>query len=137
MYQNDVDYKAIRARINQRYGMRAGIVGHSIAFFAAMFLGWVIFYNWLDGWIFFLALMMSAGWFVVFAIHAVVWLMFELKERAIDREIEKERELLYRYGVKRKNSASRYYELTDDGELAESHPYEDEDAPPTRLKREG
>jgi uncharacterized membrane protein YciS (DUF1049 family) len=136
MNDQDINYRAIRARVEARYGMRVGFFAHAISFVVAMVLGWVVFYNWFSsGWLFDLALIGSAGWFVGVTIHAVIWIMSELKERAIDREIEKERELLYRYGVKRKNSVGRYYELTDDGELAESDPYEDEDAPPVRLKR--
>lgn len=135
MNDQDINYQAIRRRVEARYGMRIGFFAHAISFVVAMVLGWIIFYSWLTAWIFDLALISSAGWFVGITIHAVIWVMSELKERAIDREIEKERELLYRYGVKRKNSVGRYYELTDDGELAESNPYEDEDTPSIRLKR--
>lgn len=102
-----------------------------------MVLGWFVFYGylWNSGFFFDLALLGSAAWFAGVMIHGMVWLAHELKERAVDREIALERELIYRYGAKRKHKPTTFYELTDDGELAEADDYEDEDAPPARLKR--
>jgi hypothetical protein len=134
---SEIDYKAIRQRVESRYGMRLGFAIHALVFMVAMVLAWFVFYSYFttSGFFFDLALLGSAAWFAGDLSHGLVWLAHELKERAIDREIAIEREMVYRYGVKRKHKPASFYELTDDGELAEADMYDDEDAPPARLKR--
>jgi hypothetical protein len=125
-------YDDIRVRVNSRYASRANFAGHLVAFLATAaitvtfaVLGIVPgFFTWLAP--FFLA-----AWFIGISIHAVNWLLTELRERAIQKELERAgigyyTRMLYERGMleKQKRDGERLVRLTDDGEIVDL--YEDE-----------
>lgn len=119
MGDSDKDYrKEIRKRLTERYNARAEFVGHLVAFIISMAVLWGPLSP-QDGWAT-LALLISGGWFIGLVIHAVNLLMAELRERAIDTAIERERAWRAAYPAEPvKAKRDRLTRLSSDGELLE------------------
>ncbi|MBL8165494.1 MAG: 2TM domain-containing protein [Anaerolineae bacterium] len=119
MSEIDKDYrKEIRKRMTERYNARAEFVGHLVAFIISMAVLWGPLSP-QGGWAT-LALLISGGWFMGVVIHAVNMLMAELRERAIDAAIERERAWRGAYPAEpAKAKRDRLTRLSSDGELLE------------------
>jgi hypothetical protein len=134
MSNNDMepDYAEIRKRITNRYNNRAEFFSHLVAFGVVNGILWLLLQP--EGTWFTIAGIFSGLWFMGLVIHFIQYLMKEAQERAIEREIQRERE--WRLGtreildgeIKRKRDRLT---LNHDGELMEI--VEDE-APPSRRR---
>src|SRR5215213_3374088 len=89
------DYSEIRKRITNRYNNRSEFFSHLVAFLVANGLLWGL----LDpqGTWFTVAGIFSGLWGMGLVIHFIQYLMKEAQERAIEREIDRER--AWRYGT--------------------------------------
>jgi hypothetical protein len=119
---NDDRYEAIRKRMTERYRSRAEFYGHLIAFLIINGFAWAVIpgtlYESSRSTILTLMALTSVGWFVGMAIHAINFILVEMREHAIDREIERERRWLAGEATGEKPKRSRLERLTDDdGEL--------------------
>jgi fatty acid desaturase len=131
---NEPNYDEIRRRIKRRYDNRAEFLSHLVAFVIVNGLGWWFIALPMGGIVFTLAALVSGLWFLGVVIHFIQFLTKELQERAIEREIERERAWRSSYAsepdMKRKRERLT---LTEDGELLEV--IEDDEAPPSARRR--
>ena len=128
----DQDYAEIRKRITNRYNNRSEFFSHLVAFVVANGILWGV----LDpqGTWYTIAGIFSGLWFMGLVIHFIQYWMKEAQERAIEREIERER--AWRRGmdeipegeIKRKRDRLT---LNHDGELME---IVEDDAPINRRR---
>jgi hypothetical protein len=128
----DQDYEEIRKRITNRYNNRAEFFSHLVAFVVANAVIWGL----LDpqGTWFTVVGIFSGLWFMGLVIHFIQYMMKEAQERAIEKEIERER--AWRRGsvelqegeIKRKRDRLT---LNHDGELME---IVEDDAPVNRRR---
>src|SRR5436190_19044659 len=116
----DQDYDEIRKRITNRYNNRSEFFSHLVAFVVANGILWLVLQP--GGTWYTIAGIFTGLWFMGIVIHFIQYLMKEAQERAIDREIQRERE--WRRGsseipegeIKRKRDRLT---LNYDGELME------------------
>lgn len=136
---DDERYEAIRKRVTERYQNRAQFLGHLIAFLMVNVIAWALIPPWLMNGAsdFFRSLIMgamflgSAGWLLGLVIHGMNYVLTEMRERAIDREIERERQWLEGRWDEEKPKRQRLERLiSDDGELS----LEEMDEPERQLK---
>ena len=128
----DQDYAEIRKRITNRYNNRAEFFSHLVAFLAANGILWALLHP-VGTW-FTIAGIFTGLWGMGLVIHFIQYLMKEAQERAIEREIERER--AWRRGnadleegeIKRKRDRLT---LNHDGELME---IVEDDAPAQRRR---
>jgi hypothetical protein len=133
---SQTDYDHIRRRITHRYNNRIGFFSHFVAFLVSNGFGWLLWLgtpeNVRSGVLGVLLLLVSVGWLIGMSIHAIIYLMMEARERAIERAVQEER--AWTSGEKPKRDPRVY--LTEDGELEE---IDDEDmdyeAAPKRNRR--
>ena len=85
----DHDYEEIRKRITNRYNNRAEFFSHLVAFLVANGLIWGLFDP--SGTWFTVAGIFTGLWGMGLVIHFIQYVMKEAQERAIEREIERER----------------------------------------------
>jgi hypothetical protein len=127
------DYNEIRYRIKKKYDQRVEFISHIVAFLGANFVLWGILqpaYGWAA-----ISAVAMGGWFIGVLCHAVVFWGKEAQERAIEHEIERERELRSRYPLESDFKRKReHLQLTEDGELL-AVVSEDEDEQPRLKKR--
>jgi hypothetical protein len=126
----------IRRRVEKRFDQRAEFFSHLIAYVVVNGFGWGLLAPKLEISPFFTTIGMGITllWGMGVAIHGVMYLFEEGKERAIQREIERERELRYGPGGAgagnpqkfKNNSRDRIMRLSNDGELIADE-YEDDD----------
>ena len=116
---SQADYNDIRKRITERYNNRIGFFSHLVAFLVSNGFGWLL---WLatpsptrSGILGVVLLLVSIGWLIGISIHAIIYLMMEARERAIERAIQEER--AWTNGEKPKRDPRVH--LTEDGELEE------------------
>lgn len=109
----------IRRRVEKRYSMRAEFISHLIAFLIFNAVMWFGLQP--DGFFSGVAIIITGGWSIGIVIHGVQYAMFEMKERTVQREID--RQLALRGEMVK---PKRRYEISDDGELFV--PESDEDA---------
>jgi hypothetical protein len=113
------DYGDIRKRITHRYNNRIAFFSHLTAFLVSNGFGWMLWLgtpeNVRSGVLGVLLLLVSVGWLIGMSIHAIIYLMMEARERAIERAIQEER--AWTSGEKPKRDPRVY--LTEDGELEE------------------
>jgi hypothetical protein len=113
------DYGDIRKRITHRYNNRIAFFSHLTAFLVSNGFGWMLWLgtpeNIRRGVLGVLLLLVSVGWIIGMSIHAIIYLMMEARERAIERAIQEER--AWTSGEKPKRDPRVY--LTEDGELEE------------------
>ncbi|MEP6984632.1 MAG: 2TM domain-containing protein [Chloroflexota bacterium] len=127
------DYAEIRKRITNRYNNRAEFFSHLVAFLVVNGLIWLL----LDpqGTWFTVAGVFSGLWGMGLVIHFIQYLMKEAQERAIEKEIERERAWrrnipeMAEGEIKRKRDRLT---LNHDGELMEI--VEEDDAPVRRRR---
>lgn len=102
----------IRKRIRQRYEERSGFFIHLAAFIVFGLVGTLLLGRVLGT----LPLVIMGFWAIGLVAHGISYLTFEMSERAIQREIEREREArYYAYGAKPKRED--LYVLSEDGEI--------------------
>lgn len=115
---SELNYDEIRRRVKRRYDNHAEFLSHLVAFVVTMFAIWALWHP--EGTLGTFIQLGSAGWFMGLVIHFIQYLTKIMQERAIDREIERER--AWRSGfagepdVKRKRDRLT---LSDDGEVLE------------------
>ncbi len=126
MSEQDLEkiYKDIRKRVHKTYEKRKEYAIHATAFIVSMVVLWLFIFNPGNfggrGFFEFIATLISGVWAIGFAVHSVDFLMTELRERAIKREIERTR--LFNGVPKLKNNDMNAYvgmRLSEDGELLE------------------
>ena len=128
----DQDYAEIRKRITNRYNNRSEFFSHLVAFLVANGVLWGLLSP--QGTWYTIAGIFSGLWFMGLVIHFIQYWMKEAQERAIEREIERER--AWRRGtgeipegeIKRKRDRLT---LNHDGELME---IVEDDAPVNRRR---
>lgn len=106
----------IRKRMQQRFDARAAFFSHLIAFVIFNFMVWAFFLdirNPLESVFGLLGVFVTGGWTIGIAIHFIVYYFAEMRERAIERELERDREFYY------EKSKRRLVQLDEDGELVE------------------
>lgn len=129
---SEPNYDEIRKRIKRRYDNRAEFLSHLVGFLVTMIIVWSIWIpqgTWQT-----LAEIGSAGWFMGLVIHFIQYLTKEMQERAIEREIERER--AWRSGFASEPDMKRKRDrltLTEDGEVLEV--IEDDEAQPSAQRR--
>ena len=123
-------YEDVRARINARYALRTTYAGHLVAFLVTTMIIF-LFARWgaLPGFLENLILYGIAAWFIGICIHTVNWLLTELRERSLQRELERFGFASYdRYLLGKQKRGNLHQErlvrLTDDGEITDY--YEDD-----------
>lgn len=114
----------IRRRVEKRFERRSEYLSHVVAFVLINGAAWLIFPQIMGGFTTICA-GISGLWGIAFTIDTVQFILNELKERAIQQEIERERMARYGVGIPEK-AKNRLMRLTDDGEIMEFE--EDEDA---------
>ncbi|MCA9906078.1 MAG: hypothetical protein KC547_19615 [Anaerolineae bacterium] len=112
-YENFIDYQAIRARVERRLARRIAFFTHLLIF---TFVSMTFIYNpfWKGTP---LVEVGSVVWFILLMIHGGYWLFGETRDRAIRKEIERERkaaQMMAAYGKAKRNS---FDHLRDDGAL--------------------
>lgn len=136
---DDERYEAIRRRMTERYRSRGEFYGHLIGFIIVNLFAWAIIpgtlYESSRSTILTIMALISVGWFVGMAIHAINFILVEMRERAIDREIERERRWLAGENMGEKPKRHRRLErLTDDeGELLDDAAWAAQDEREPRL----
>lgn len=128
----DQDYSEIRKRITNRYNNRAEFFSHLVAFVVTNGLLWFLLQP--HGTWFTIAAIFSGMWGMGLVIHFVQYLMKEAQERAIEREIERERAWRRGSGELQEGEIKRKRDrltLNHDGELME---IVEEDAPMSRRR---
>lgn len=126
---SEPNYDEIRKRVKRRYDNRAEFLSHLVAFIIVNGLGWWFIVRPMGGIVFTLAALVSGLWGLGVVIHGIQFLTKELQERAIEREIGRERE--WRSGFASEPDMKRKRDrltLSDDGEVLEV--IEDDEAQP-------
>ena len=123
------DYNDIRKRITHRYNNRIAFFSHLTAFLVSNGSGWMLWLgtpeNVRSNVLGVLLLVVSVGWLIGMSIHAIIYLMMEARERAIERAIQEEH--AWTSGEKPKRDPRVY--LTEDGELEEIADEDDVELP--------
>lgn len=112
-------YRDIRRRIEQRYNNRIAFFSHLTAFLLVNLLGWFLYMLYLPvgGLLLALLLLGSGGWLVGMAIHTIIYVLSEARDRAIETALTQARGEPDSLAEKPKRSwRSR---LAEDGELLE------------------
>lgn len=99
-------------QIELRFRRRRNFAFHTVLFMAGVSVIWTVL-SWPDGDV--TPLLMILIWGTIFVLHGLHLLFYEAQERALEREIERERGWLH--GEKRKNHPE--LRLAEDGELEE------------------
>lgn len=112
MIQREIDYNAVRRRVERRLALRISVALHSVLF---VLMSPGLHYN-------FGPRGVEWMWFIVLLAHIGYWLFSELRERAVQREIEREEaRWLKRYevvGMQSQRDALRYADLEAQDEAA-------------------
>lgn len=128
----DQDYEEIRKRISNKYNNRAEFFSHLVAFLVANGILWFVLQP--SGTWYTIAGIFTGLWFMGLVIHFIQYWMKEAQERAIEKEIQREREWRRGAGemvegeIKRKRDRLT---LNHDGELME---IVEDDAPMNRRR---
>lgn len=116
----DQDYAEIRKRITNRYNNRAEFFSHFVAYLIVNGIIWGLLGP--EGTWFTIAGIFSGLWGMGLVIHFIQYLMKEAQERAIEREIERERAWRRGTGEMQEGEIKRKRDrltLNHDGELME------------------
>ncbi|HVO44346.1 MAG TPA: 2TM domain-containing protein [Aggregatilineales bacterium] len=118
MKNDDIDYDAIRKRVEQRMKDRMGFIMDLVSFVGVNGLLWLI---WLPGRGFPWPLFITIPWGIGLFAHAANTLfsgtMNKMAEREVEQEIERERMRRGMSTGKRKNELDTPMRLSDEGEL--------------------
>ena len=128
----DQDYAEIRKRITNRYNNRAEFFSHLVAFLVANGILWGVLSP--QGTWYTVAGIFTGLWFMGLVIHFIQYWMKEAQERAIEKEIEREREWRRGAGEMEEGEIKRKRDrltLNHDGELME---IVEDDAPVNRRR---
>jgi len=128
----DQDYAEIRKRITNRYNNRSEFFSHLVAFLVANGILWGVLSP--QGTWYTIAGIFTGLWFMGLVIHFIQYWMKEAQERAIEKEIEREREWRRGAGEMEEGEIKRKRDrltLNHDGELME---IVEDDAPVNRRR---
>jgi len=128
----DQDYAEIRKRITNRYNNRSEFFSHLVAFLVANGILWGVLSP--QGTWYTIAGIFTGLWFMGLVIHFIQYWMKEAQERAIEKEIEREREWRRGAGEMEEGDIKRKRDrltLNHDGELME---IVEDDAPVNRRR---
>ncbi len=128
----DQDYAEIRKRITNRYNNRAEFFSHFVAFVIVNGLLWFLLQP--EGTWFTIAGIISGLWGMGIVIHFIQYVMKEAQERAIEREIQREREWRRGSSAMQEGEMKQKRDrltLNHDGELME---IVEDDAPVSRRR---
>jgi len=128
----DQDYAEIRKRITNRYNNRSEFFSHLVAFLVANGILWGVLSP--QGTWYTVAGIFTGLWFMGLVIHFIQYWMKEAQERAIEKEIEREREWRRGAGEMEEGEIKRKRDrltLNHDGELME---IVEDDAPVNRRR---
>ena len=128
----DRDYEEIRKRITNRYNNRAEFFSHLVAYLVVNGVLWMFLQP--SGTWFTIAGIFSGLWGMGVVIHFIQYVMKEAQERAIEREIERERAWRRGSGELQDGEMKRKRDrltLNHDGELME---IVEDDAPVNRRR---
>ena len=128
----DQDYAEIRKRITNRYNNRAEFYSHLVAYLIVNGIIWILLQP--EGTWFTLAAIFSGLWGMGLVIHLIQYVMKEAQERAIEKEIERERAWRRNTGDMQEGEIKRKRDrltLNHDGELME---IVEDDAPVNRRR---
>ena len=128
----DQDYAEIRKRITNRYNNRAEFYSHLVAYLIVNGIIWILLQP--EGTWFTLMAIFSGLWGMGLVIHFIQYVMKEAQERAIEKEIERERAWRRNMGEIQEGEIKRKRDrltLNHDGELME---IVDDDAPVNRRR---
>ncbi len=90
---DDPIYHEIRRRITKRYANRAEFFSHLVSFVVVNLAIWSLLTNQLREWALLLPVQICAGlWLMGLLVHATQFLLVEMRERAIEKAIERERD---------------------------------------------
>lgn len=117
-------YGEIARRVENRYGRRAEILTHVIVYLFAMAVFWLLLYDssWFSagGALDTIAMALSVLWTMGLMIHFIQWVFNELRDRAIQRELERAGLVTgYRQLMQKAKRDERLVRLSDDGELVD------------------
>ncbi len=124
---NQEIYTDIEKRVELRFRRRRNFAFHAVLFMAGVSVVWTVL-SWPDGDE--TPLLMILIWGTIFVLHGLHLLFYEVQERALHREIEREHG--WRHGEKRKNHPE--LRLAEDGELAEVSEDSSRDSPQREQK---
>ena len=128
----DQDYAEIRKRITNRYNNRAEFYSHLVAYLIVNGIIWILLQP--EGTWFTLMAIFSGLWGMGLVIHLIQYVMKEAQERAIEKEIERERAWRRNMGEIQEGEIKRKRDrltLNHDGELME---IVEDDAPVNRRR---
>lgn len=117
-------YADIKKRVYARYEMRTNFAGNVAGFAGTLFVVYVLGQmSLLPGWIISILPWVLGFWLIGLSVQAANWLLYELRERAVQREIDRIGLGWYdrRLTAKRKRMSDepeeRLVRLSDDGEI--------------------
>ncbi len=110
-------YRDIRRRIEQRYNNRIAFFSHLTAFLLVNLLGWFLYMAYQPSGDLLLTLLLlgSGGWLVGMAIHTIIYVLSEARDRAIEAAFTRARGEPDSPAEKPKRG--RRARLAEDGEL--------------------
>jgi hypothetical protein len=129
-------YDDIKKRVHERFERRSHFVGNLAGFAGTVFVVYVLGQmNVLPNWITSILPWVMGAWLIGLSVETAKWLMYELRERAVRREIERAGLGLVQHRLisKRKRIVDeppeRLVRLSDDGEIIDLYhdDYADED----------
>lgn len=129
MNDEQIPYEEIRRRVEARIKRRTRLVSNMAVVIVLNVFVWAAWaftdpQSRISLWV---PLFLSAACIISFISDVIGLVMGEWQERAIQREIERERQWLLQMAEKTKRDDAAYVRLSDDGELVEIDDYEDAD----------
>lgn len=116
-------YDDIRARVSERFEMRTQFAGHLGAYLVvSLFVWgyWIYPFN-PQGTLETIGAVAMGLWTIGVVVHGVNWLLYEIRERVIQRELERAG---LDYAPAKRKPAERLVRLSEDGELLDLPPKE-------------
>lgn len=122
-------YEDTKRRIKKRYNQRAEVISHAIAFAISIPALWFVLLgtSWFSGdtWES-IAALGSIGWLIGLSIHLSQHMIYEMRERAINRELDRLGMFDATEKAKRDSAPpERLVRLSDDGEIIDLYNEDD------------
>lgn len=117
MSEDQNDYREIRKRVERLYNARKDIIIHTAVFVIINVVMWFAwrFTDFGQSFSVVWPLLVTGGWGAGYIAHLIDYLMKEASEKAVQREIERER--AWRAGTLDEKPKRDHARLTEDGEL--------------------
>jgi hypothetical protein len=117
-------YEDVKKRVYERYEMRTSFAGNLAGFAGTVFVTYVFAQmNILPGFLHNILPWIMGFWLIGLSVHSVNWLLYELRERAVRREIDRiglgwyDRRLMAKRKRMSDEPEERLVRLSDDGEI--------------------